>query len=178
MSLGKLIRARRKQLALTLEEVSKRSNLSVPFLSQVERDLAAPSMSSMVSIAKALNVSVSYFVDTPSDHTNIRTAAEIRYFRLDGLPVTYGRLTGAVENRKLDALLVCIPPGYVSESVQHAGEEFFFVSEGTLKIRIDVKEYVLCPGDSAHFNSGLQHRWENVGDKEVRLVWVGTPPLL
>lgn len=177
MDLGRLIRARRKQLGLTLREISKRSGLSVSFLSQVERDLASPSMGSLVSLAKALGVSLSYFVDPPEQGGGIRKRDEIRFFTLDGAPIRYGRLSSSAAHRKLDALLVCIPPRYLYEAIEHAGEEYIHILTGRLKIKIGRDLHLLEAGDSAHFNSAIRHQWENAGDEEVRLVWVGTPPI-
>lgn len=44
---GALIRARRRQLGFTLQQLSDASNLSVGYLSQVERDHATPTLGSL-----------------------------------------------------------------------------------------------------------------------------------
>ncbi|MGF6228442.1 transcriptional regulator with XRE-family HTH domain [Inquilinus ginsengisoli] len=55
--LGRAIRARRRALDLTLKDLGLRSGLSVGFLSQLERDLATPSLSALSGIAGALGAS-------------------------------------------------------------------------------------------------------------------------
>lgn len=134
-------------------------------------------MSSLVSLSRALDVSIEYFIDPPPEHDSVRKREEMRFFTLDGSKVQYARLSGSLAEQKLDAVFVRIPPGYSSESIRHAGEEFVYILKGHLKIKIGSKEYLLGPGDSAHFNSSERHRWGSVGDEEVELVWVGTPPL-
>jgi transcriptional regulator with XRE-family HTH domain len=56
-ALGEFIRARRQQAELTLRELAARTNVSNPYLSQVERGLHAPSVRVLKAIAGALNVS-------------------------------------------------------------------------------------------------------------------------
>jgi transcriptional regulator with XRE-family HTH domain len=55
--LGEFIRAQRKQAELSLRELAERTNVSNPYLSQIERGLHEPSMRVLKAIAKALNVS-------------------------------------------------------------------------------------------------------------------------
>jgi transcriptional regulator with XRE-family HTH domain len=53
--LGSAIRARRHQRGMTLVEVAASAGLSHPFLSQLERGLARPSMRSLTAIAATLD---------------------------------------------------------------------------------------------------------------------------
>jgi len=57
-SLGAYIRSQRTQAQLTLRELSERTNVSNPYLSQIERGLHEPSVRVLKAIALALNVSV------------------------------------------------------------------------------------------------------------------------
>jgi len=56
--LGEFIRAQRKQAQLSLRDLSERTNVSNPYLSQIERGLHEPSVRVLKSIAIALNLSV------------------------------------------------------------------------------------------------------------------------
>jgi transcriptional regulator with XRE-family HTH domain len=55
--LGAFIRARRQAAELTLRELAARTNVSNPYLSQIERGLHEPSVRVLKAIATALNVS-------------------------------------------------------------------------------------------------------------------------
>src|SRR5258708_19465715 len=57
LRLGEAIRAQRHLLGLTLVDVATRAGLSHPFLSQLERGLARPSMRSLTAIASTLGTS-------------------------------------------------------------------------------------------------------------------------
>jgi transcriptional regulator with XRE-family HTH domain len=55
--LGAFIRAQRQAAELTLRELAARTNVSNPYLSQIERGLHEPSVRVLRAIATALNVS-------------------------------------------------------------------------------------------------------------------------
>ncbi|MCE3544130.1 helix-turn-helix transcriptional regulator, partial [Escherichia coli] len=61
-----MIRARRRQLQLTLQEICDAAGISVGYLSQVERDHATPSLGTLAQIARSLDVGVDYFIATPT----------------------------------------------------------------------------------------------------------------
>jgi transcriptional regulator with XRE-family HTH domain len=55
--LGAFIRAQRQMANLSLRELSAMTDVSNPYLSQIERGLSEPSARVLMSIAKALNIS-------------------------------------------------------------------------------------------------------------------------
>lgn len=57
-TLGERLRERRKSLGLTLAEVRDRSGLSLPYISNLERDHGNPTLEALASLAKALATSV------------------------------------------------------------------------------------------------------------------------
>ena len=93
VSIGSKIRALRQRLKRTLDEVATTAGISKPFLSQVERGHATPSITSLVGIARALGVTVQYFVDTPTEDRSVRRGNELKYFGFDGSANLFGRLT-------------------------------------------------------------------------------------
>ena len=61
MDIGKKLRELRKQNDLTLEDLASRSELTKGFLSQVERNLTAPSIATLEDILEALGSNLSEF---------------------------------------------------------------------------------------------------------------------
>jgi transcriptional regulator with XRE-family HTH domain len=57
-ALGGYIRAQRQQAQLSLRDLAARTNVSNPYLSQIERGLHEPSVRVLKAIAGALNLSV------------------------------------------------------------------------------------------------------------------------
>ena len=58
MKLGQRLRFIRKENQLTLKELSQLSELSVPYLSDIERGVVNPSIETLRKVAKAYNISV------------------------------------------------------------------------------------------------------------------------
>ncbi|WP_028223825.1 helix-turn-helix domain-containing protein [Paraburkholderia ferrariae] len=179
VSVGSKIRGLRQRQGRTLDDIATAAQLSKPFLSQVERDLASPSITSLVSIAKALGVPVSYFVDTPTEAGCVCRGQDLKFFGFADSTDLYARLTNPSGGRQLEAILVRMPPGddRPSEVTTHAGEEFLHVLSGEVTLTLEGKSFVLGVGDSAHYESTVPHAWTNTSGQETVLVWVGTPRL-
>lgn len=178
MSIGAAIKARRNQLGMTLTELAIKSERSASFLSQVENGNAGLSVTSLMQIAKALGVSINFFVDTSEDASPIRAPEDRHYFSLNGSKMRNARLGTMDEDRQLEPIHVIIPPHTTSsDTFGHAGEEFVYVLQGRLTLHIGNKVHHLGPGHSAWHRSGTRHNWSNEGDEEVHLIWVGTPKL-
>ncbi len=78
---------------------------------------------------------------------------------------------------KMEFIYLHYPVGTkAEESYSHEGEECGIVLEGRLKAVIGGQEFILESGDSIYFESSIPHRWENVGDVEVKAIWAITPP--
>ncbi len=57
-SLGAFIRTQRQQARMSLRDLAEKTNVSNPYLSQIERGLHEPSMRVLKAISDALNVSI------------------------------------------------------------------------------------------------------------------------
>jgi len=176
LSIGSAIRDRRRGLGLTLQSLADSSGLSIPFLSQVERNLAHPSLLSLEAIAKALDVDVDYFVGVPSPGQIVCRAGEHDRIDLES-PVVYERLSGRHAERKMEALRLIVPPGLAAPTIHREGEGFWYILSGTLEMTVGRKKFVLNTGDSAHFDKRHPYSMRNVGKSEVRMIWVGTPAI-
>lgn len=76
-SLGDAIRDERRKRKLTLERLSEKTNLSKSFLSQVERGLTQPSISSLKKIAQEFAINVVDLRYLGSDTTQVLARDEV-----------------------------------------------------------------------------------------------------
>ncbi|NNG00783.1 MAG: helix-turn-helix transcriptional regulator [Desulfobacteraceae bacterium] len=164
-------------LNLTLKAVSEATGLSVGFLSQVERNLTSPSLSSLVSISKALKASVDYFLVTPSNTGLVNSRKNRKRFSVDGLPLTYARVSNDLPNGQIHSVITEVPPHWESETSSHEGEDFIYIISGTELIIVGGEEYVLEEGDTIHYDASIPHSWGNRSDKPAVSLFVGTQPL-
>ncbi len=171
---GALVRARRRQLHWTLQQLGDAASVSVGYLSQLERDLATPSLGTLAQVARALDVGVDYFIATPKASDALTRAAEREKFSVDGSSIRYERIGAEFPGNVLSSFILTIPPGYRSETVHHEGEEIIFVLDGAITQRIDDQEMLIGAGDSVHFRGNRPHSWSNDSDKPARVLWTGT----
>lgn len=163
-------------MGLTLAQLAAQSGLSAPFISQVERGQAAPSIVSLLALAKALGVDMSYFVSVPKPSQIVRRAAKGETIDV-GFSARYVRLSGKHEERKLEALLIEVPAGLEAPTVTREGEGFWYVLSGTLSMTVGDERFSLGAGDSAHFDQRHPYSMKNPSDEVLRMLWVGTPAL-
>jgi transcriptional regulator with XRE-family HTH domain len=168
--LGTRLRLRREARGLTMQTVADRAGLTAGFISQVERNLAAPSLTSLTAIAEALGAHITDFLDPPrnEDLTSRDTLREL--YRLPGAPFSYERLSTSFPGSQLTAVLLHEPPGRRSEPIRHRGEELYFILEGELTFYIDDTEIVLRKGDSIHFSSSRLHSTWNHSDRATTMI--------
>jgi transcriptional regulator with XRE-family HTH domain len=171
---GALIRARRKQQHMTLQALGAKAELSVGYLSQLERDHATPSLATLVQIARALGVGVDYFISTPSAEDALTRADGRKQFSINGSSIIYERLSAEFPGNTLSSFIMTVPPGYKSETVSHEGEEMLYVLDGAITQRLGDQEMIMSVGDSLHFRGNQPHSWSNHTDTPARLLWTGT----
>lgn len=175
LHIGDAIRDRRKRMGLTLQQVAKRAGLSAPFLSQVERSQAYPSLLSLEALARALEVDIDYFTRAPSPRQIVARAGDQVRIDIES-PVVYERLSGRHAERKMEALRLTIPAGLAAPTMRRQGEGFWYILSGRMEVRMGRRTFILDAGDSAHFDQ--RHPYDmRALEQDVRMIWVGTPAI-
>ena len=178
MQLGRRIRARRRELGLSLRELEHRVGLTASFLSQIERDLSSPSIESLRKICDALDVPIFYFLVEPNEKKPAVRQDKRSKLVLQGSNLAYELLTPDL-NRKMEAFLVEREPGEekIVVPLHQYTEELIYVMQGQLEIQLGEEVYLLGPGDSIYFEGPLLRRLAARGDVTLRFISVITPPI-
>jgi transcriptional regulator with XRE-family HTH domain len=175
-AIARRLKAQRTRLGLTLREVAERSGLSTPFISQAERGHTVPSLVSLNHLARALEVSVDYFIDVPTAAEIVRRRSEPVFIQT-GSPVTYRRLSASLPAQQMDALLMTLPPGVDPTPARREGEGFYYILSGRVRFTVGGETFVVGKGDSVHFDQRSPYNTVVVGRQPAVMLWVGTPPL-
>lgn len=181
IDVGQKIRELRKSKKFSITDLSQESGLSTGLISQIERNMVVPSIKVMWKIANVLEVNIGYFFD--EDDENIEEKIVVRRndrksINTNDSTKSYELLMPNLNNKSIEFLLITlnketkINKGLVS----HKGEECGYIIEGTMKIILENKEYILEKGDSFYFDSKIPHVYENYGDEKCVLVCAMTPP--
>ena len=178
--LGREIRGLRKARGYTLAVLATKTDLSMGYLSLLERDLATPSINALHAISRALGVTISWFFDASEIPPGERdyVVRRTRRRRLDFSAGIVDELLSPSLTGQLELLSSRFPPGASSGAAPytHAGEEAGVVMRGKLELWVDGKIFLLEAGDSFGFPSTLAHRYLNPDTEEAEVIWAITPP--
>jgi transcriptional regulator with XRE-family HTH domain len=168
--LAQRLRDRRKDLGLTLKDVAELSGLSFSFISQVERGLTLPSITSLVALSKALGASINLFLEQPKSGSLDTRQTSRRAYSLGPSAASYERLSSKFPGSMLNSSIITEPPGRRTELMSHEGEELIYMLDGALTVEIAGQVYVLEQGDSLHFDSKEKHLTWNHTDQPARML--------
>jgi len=176
--LGASIRAKRLAKEMSLRDVAEKTGLTASFLSQVERDLAEPSITSLRKIAEALGVPIFYFLLDTADQSPVVRSDSRKGLRLPESKLTYELLSPDL-NRKIEMVMGRLAEGGATCDVPltHPGEQCILVLEGQARVDVGTNGYYLNAGDSAYSLGSTPHRVLNVGSGELVFVMAITPPV-
>lgn len=173
---GRKIRELRKNKNLTLKELAVQTGLSSSLLSQIERDLVDPTVTTFWKICERLNVPINHFFQGSEKMDLVVRKENRRVMELSNGRVRYHQLTPN-KSGKMEFIIVEIQPGEMSDVdlVSHSGEECGFILQGELIVNLDGQEYFLNEGDSIHFSSSVPHRYINPGSVLSLSIWTMVP---
>ena len=180
VAVGQRIRDLRRTRAMSLEAVAARTDLSIGFLSQIERGLSSPSLRVLATLADVLGVGIAGLFGAKDNDaaapdaivTRERQRAELNLWRTG---ISKQLLSPAGSEGRLNLFLVHMEPGGSTgdELYTHDGEEAGLVIEGEMKLTVDAESWTLKHGDSFRFASRRPHRFSNPsGDSKAVVLWV------
>lgn len=170
----------RRSRGLTLQQLADTLGRSVGWLSQVERDKSAPSITDLRHIAAALEVSVSMLA-----RHRAATPEEVGCIVREGSRRPIGSsVSGLVEELLSPDLTddfemvfsTFEPCSEIGETVTRDTQEVGYLLSGRLDLQICARQFTIHPGDSFRIR-GAPFRWANPYDEPARAIWVIAPPV-
>ena len=176
VAVGPRIRDLRTKKGLSLRALAQLSGLSTNAISLIERGDNSPTVSSLHSLASALNVPITAFFEQQGNGQVIHLKKEQRPTSATA-GVTMENLGSGLPNQQIEPFLITIKPGGSSTSSQitHSGEEFIYVLKGSLVCKISEQEYELEEGDSLLFLASQPHIYLNQSSKVARILIIFQP---
>ncbi len=176
VSTGHRIRATRRRLKFTLEQLADAVGMDKGFLSRLERGEKSASIATIQNIARALGISVASLFGETHDPADIRIVRADRRRPLAerGLPGahSFSALTLSEGGEPFSAYVVDVGIDTERAVGVHAGQEMIFVLAGTVCVSFMGKDELLESGDSAMFPGHLQHRIRRHGRKHAQVLIV------
>jgi transcriptional regulator with XRE-family HTH domain len=183
-SLGAEIRRRRKSNGMTLMNLAAQARISHPFLSQLERGYARPSMATLERIARALETTqvnlmlaakppdVGYVSAPVPDGAHIVRSNEGATLPQDGDGVGYARLLVG-EGAAFYPQELAVSRREYADYFRHVQDEWVYVALGEIEVDLGEGSIVgLRKGDSLYYAGGIPHRWRLTGTDIAHLIVV------
>jgi transcriptional regulator with XRE-family HTH domain len=163
--LGARVRELRHERGLTLKALGRSAGLSHPFLSQLERGLARPSVGSVERIAAALNVPVGALWAAPRPESVEVVRAEpgngVRHLWSDSSGMRVLELSGGARS-------------WPDEVETASGEVLIYVVRGEIEVEVGGTEHVLSAGDAMKCDGSLPLRVRRSGPASTRALYVAS----
>jgi transcriptional regulator with XRE-family HTH domain len=162
--IGARIKTIREEKGISLEELSKLTGFDVESLSDIEANRFSPQLGTIIKLSKALDSAFGrivsgvgsklYSVTRKNERKTISRSASYR----DKKPVyIYKSLAPEVQGRHMESLIVQLEVNPDAEMSIHEGEEFIYVLDGLVSLKIGSDSFELEPGDSVYYLSTTPH---------------------
>ncbi len=175
MEIGVKIKALRLKNNLTQEELADRCELTKGFISQLENDLANPSIDTLNDILIVLGTNMGEFFYNEESEPLV-------FHKEDCFSKDYGDtvitwlVPSAQKNAMEPILLDLNEKGATESDMPHEGEEFGYVLSGKIKVTVGKRSFIATKGETFYYKSDKKHSLENVSDKKATVLWISCPP--
>jgi len=180
LRIGVKVRELREKRRYTLQDLATKTGLPRSVLEEIESGEVIPPVATLIKVAQALRVSMSYFFEEVSEGIKISVTRAGERVRIERRPhhhqgevdYVYESLETQKPDKHMEPLFVEFQPMDTGEMifVNHPGEEFLYILEGTLEFRTDDRIEVLHPGDSLYFESDINHSFRALDNKPAAAV--------
>jgi len=181
LQIGSKVRELREKKLYTLQDLSTKTGFPKTLLSDIERGDFIPPVATLLKLAKSLNVGMAYFFEEMDIDEKISITRRGERVRIKRRPhhheegevdYIYESLETKRSDKHMEPLFVEFQPVDTSDMVfvNHEGEEFLYVLDGTVEFRTDDRTEILEPGDALYFNSDINHSLRSLNGKTAKAV--------
>ena len=180
--LGEQVRNIRKKRGITLKELAEKTGLSIGYISQIERDLTDPSLSTLRKLSAALDIPTYLFMGGESSTGLTTRQADMMILSQPNSNIRYHLLTPMPNGDFVPQSLVIrfeLEP-YCKDGdlpVIHPSEEILLLEQGQLDVLVESETIRLNAGDTTVVQSNLPHIVSNPGDTTAVGLAVFTPAI-
>ena len=167
--IGVRLKELRELRGYSVREIAEKLDISMDEYRSYENGDKDFSFSIMYRLAEILEVDIVNILSGQSPKLKgcsvVRKGKGMRVQKDDAYE--YKHLAYTFANKKAEPFLVTIKPDDVPAMQRHAGQEFNYVIEGTLRFKLGDLTYDLEEGDSVYFDSGIDHMEMSANGKTV-----------
>lgn len=184
MGIGQQLKALRKAKNITLSEVSDKTELSVGFLSNLERDQTSPTIDVLHKICNVLNITLNDVLNldgnqSKNDDVEKFTSPEENIVRVDDRRLlfqendgglSYSSMTKGKTDFKVSVMTISKDELYTFSKHDH--DELGIVVSGSMEMQIEGKSHFLYPGDSIYIKANTMHAGKKFSEEPCTSYWI------
>ena len=162
--LGVRVRQLRENRGYSISELAQLTGYEADFLEGIEKGETKPQLGTMIRLSEALKGALGSLIAGEGDRPYAITRRKERKSvsrsttaRGSQELYAYKSLAPEVQNKHMEPLLVRLKENPEDETSMHEGEEFIFVLEGQVIVRLGQDRFELDPGDSVYYQSAQSH---------------------
>lgn len=174
------LRKAREDQGLTLQDISQRTDIPIAELAKIEDGVFLPPLGTIIRLAKAINMKMGYFISGDEEcaytivrHHDRKTVSRFGSEKGKQYGYEYESLAPYKKDRHMEPFLVTLEPADTAEERStHDGQEFIFVLQGQMEVRLEDQIHVLGPGDAIYYDSTVPHLVKCHGREETKILAV------
>lgn len=169
--IGERIKHHRKKLNLTLKELSKRTALSVGYLSNVERNLTSPTFDNLLKICEVMPINIIDLINDSIPFEPFIKKGDRKLVYSNDYRLGYQYLTDI--NQKIVGKCQILYKDHKGAECcwGHETDEFGIVIKGSMMIEVYDKTFVLKEGDSIYVKAFTKHVIRKISEEECISYW-------
>ena len=185
VAIGRQIRIYRKQMEITVSDLSKTTGLSTGMLSKIENGNTSPSLSTLQTLSNALSIPMTAFFKQFEQkreciHTKANEGVEV-----EGEGTRAGHQYNLLGHLGSNDSGVIVEPYLIEltsetdtfKTFQHGGLETIYMLAGEITYRHGDGVYKLQPGDTLFFDANTPHGPETLDKLPARFLSIISYPL-
>jgi transcriptional regulator with XRE-family HTH domain len=184
LAIGREVRARRKQLGLTVADLASATNISLGMLSKIENGITSPSLTTLQTLARALGIPLTAFLRRFEEERNavfVKAGegldVERRGTRAGHQYTLLGHIGANTSGVVVEPYLITLSEDSdVFPTFQHGGMEFLYMLEGEVVYRHGNNLFRMTPGDSLFFDADAPHGPEELTRRPIRYLSIISYP--
>ena len=178
--IGLRVKKARENHGLSVFDVYLRTDINIELLSQIEAGKVVPPLWAVIKLAKAFDLKMGYFISGEEEkaYTIVRRDDRKVTSRYDSsrekqYGYAYEHLAPHKTDRYMEPFLVSLEPSETEEERStHDGQEFIFVVQGEMEVRLGEARHILQPGDSIYYDSTVPHLVKCHGKETTKILAV------
>ena len=173
-ALGERLLQLRRENQWTLGDVAARTGVGISTLSKIENNQVDVTFETLMKLCDGLDLSLDHLTQKRQDvfRSGVRTITRRgEALEIDTALYHLEVMSTELSRKGVVPALITVKARSIDEFAEmnhHPGEEFVYVLKGRLRLHTEFYEpTVLEPGDSAHYDSSMEHAFVSAGPEDA-----------